>query len=164
MSKYGAFSGPYFSAFRLDTERYEVPLRIQSKCRKIRTRENSVFDHFSRSVIYFLSLLFPWLLCACSQVALQEIFCKLQKKSTFNFSLEKARHKCFPVNLMKFLWRYHLVRMRIKGVKNISFKEKFVDVFISTFSSKIFLSTNCYSYATRNIHEKSTQHDNLFNK
>ena len=28
------FSGPYFSAFRLNTERYKVFLRIQSKCRK----------------------------------------------------------------------------------------------------------------------------------
>ena len=30
MSKYGVFSGPYFPAFRLNTERYGVPLRIQS--------------------------------------------------------------------------------------------------------------------------------------
>ena len=31
-------------------ERYEVSLRIQSECGKIRTRNNSVFGHFSRSV------------------------------------------------------------------------------------------------------------------
>ena len=31
-------SGPYFPVFGLITERYEVSLRIQSKCRKIRTR------------------------------------------------------------------------------------------------------------------------------
>ena len=39
MSKYGVFSGPYFPAFGLNTERYFVSLRIQSECRKIRTRK-----------------------------------------------------------------------------------------------------------------------------
>ena len=34
-----SFSGPYFSAFGLNTERYEVSLCIQSKCGKIRTRK-----------------------------------------------------------------------------------------------------------------------------
>ena len=48
MSKYGVFSGPYFPAFRLNTERYELSLRIQSECRKIRTRKNSLFGHLSR--------------------------------------------------------------------------------------------------------------------
>ena len=49
VSKYEVFSGPYFPAFGLITERYEVSLRIQSECRKIQTRKNSVFGHFSRS-------------------------------------------------------------------------------------------------------------------
>ena len=43
------FSGPYFPAFGLKTERYSVSLRIQSECRKIRTRKNSVSGHFSSS-------------------------------------------------------------------------------------------------------------------
>ena len=43
------FSGPYFPAFGLNTERYEVCLHIQSKCGKIWTRKNSVFGFFSRS-------------------------------------------------------------------------------------------------------------------
>ena len=50
VSKYGVFSCPYFPAFELNTERYFVSLRIQSECGKIRTRKNSVFGHFSRSV------------------------------------------------------------------------------------------------------------------
>ena len=50
MSKYEVFSGPYFPAFGLNTEKYEVSLRIQSKCGKIQTRNNSVFGHFSRSL------------------------------------------------------------------------------------------------------------------
>ena len=48
VSKYGVFSGLYFPTFGLNTERYSVSLRIQSECRKIRTRKNSVSGHFSR--------------------------------------------------------------------------------------------------------------------
>ena len=40
------FSGPYFPTFRLNTERYSVSLRIQSKCRKIRTRITPNTDTF----------------------------------------------------------------------------------------------------------------------
>ena len=43
VSKFGVFSGPYFPAFRLNTERYSVSLRIQSECWKIQIRKNSVF-------------------------------------------------------------------------------------------------------------------------
>ena len=50
-SKYCLFSGPYFPAFGLNTERYSVNLRIQPECRKIRTRKSSIFRHFSRSDI-----------------------------------------------------------------------------------------------------------------
>ena len=52
MSKYRVFSDPYFHAFGLNMERYEVSLRIQFECGKIRTRKNSVFGHFSHSVSY----------------------------------------------------------------------------------------------------------------
>ena len=59
VSKYGVFSGPQFPAFRLNTERYGVSLRIQSECEKIWTRKNSVFGHFSRIVC----LLFFFFFC-----------------------------------------------------------------------------------------------------
>ena len=52
VSKYGVFSGPYFPAFGLNTEIYGLDLLIQFECRKIRTRNKSVFGHFSRSVYY----------------------------------------------------------------------------------------------------------------
>ena len=52
VSKYGVFSGLYLPAFTLNTEKWEVSLRIQSECGKIRTRKNFVFGHFSRSVRY----------------------------------------------------------------------------------------------------------------
>ena len=49
MFKYVVISGPYFPAFELNTERYEVSLRIQSESGKIQSRNNSVFGHFLRS-------------------------------------------------------------------------------------------------------------------
>ena len=49
VSKYGVFSGQYFPVFRLNTEIYSVNLRIQSKYRKIRTIEISIFGHFLHS-------------------------------------------------------------------------------------------------------------------
>ena len=63
VSKYGEISGPYCPAFGLNKERYEVSLRIQSECGKIRTRKYSVFGHSSRSgsviLTHFMSL-FPF--------------------------------------------------------------------------------------------------------
>ena len=46
VSKYGVISGPYFAVFGLNTEIYSVNLLIQSECRKIWSRNNSVFGHF----------------------------------------------------------------------------------------------------------------------
>ena len=37
--KYGVFSGPFFPAFGLNTERYGVSLRIQSECGEIWIRK-----------------------------------------------------------------------------------------------------------------------------
>ena len=54
MSKYGVFSGPYFHVFGLNTEIYSADLRIQSKYGKIRTRKNSAFRYFLRSVSYLV--------------------------------------------------------------------------------------------------------------
>ena len=41
-----SYSGPYFPAFGLNTERYEVSLFSQSKCGKIRTRITPNKDNF----------------------------------------------------------------------------------------------------------------------
>ena len=49
MSKYGVISGPYFPDFGLNTAIYKVNFRIQFEYRKIRTRNNSVFGHYSHS-------------------------------------------------------------------------------------------------------------------
>ena len=47
------FSGPYFPAFGLNTERSEVSPRIQSKCGKKTDLKNTEYGHFSRSVLTF---------------------------------------------------------------------------------------------------------------
>ena len=41
-----SYSGPHFPAFGLNTERYGVSLRVQSKCGKIRTRVTANVDTF----------------------------------------------------------------------------------------------------------------------
>ena len=41
-----SFFGPYFPSFWLNTERYGVSLRIQSECRKMRTRKTPNTDTF----------------------------------------------------------------------------------------------------------------------
>ena len=49
-SKYKVFSGPHFPVFGLNMDIYRVNLCIESEYRKIRTRKNSVYGHFSCSV------------------------------------------------------------------------------------------------------------------
>ena len=41
-----SYSGPYFPAFGLNTERYSISLRIQSECGKMRTRITPNTDTF----------------------------------------------------------------------------------------------------------------------
>ena len=47
-----SFTGSYFPAFGLDTERYGISFRIQSECRKIQTKEtpNMNFFHVVREI------------------------------------------------------------------------------------------------------------------
>ena len=42
-----SFSGPCFRAFGLHTEKFEVSLRLQSKCEKIKTRKTPYTDNFN---------------------------------------------------------------------------------------------------------------------
>ena len=44
--RFRSYSGPYFLAFGLNTERYSVSLRIHSECGKLRTRTTSNTDTF----------------------------------------------------------------------------------------------------------------------
>ena len=56
--KYGAFSGPYFPAFVLNTEIYGVNICVQSECGKILTRKNSLVVHFTRIGFFWENLCF----------------------------------------------------------------------------------------------------------
>ena len=47
----------FWSAFYSIKTEYSVPLRIQSESGKIRTRKNSVFEHFSRSFFFQLIMM-----------------------------------------------------------------------------------------------------------
>ena len=47
-----SYSGPYFPAFGLNTERYGLSLRIQSECSKIRTRLTLNTDTFLAVRVY----------------------------------------------------------------------------------------------------------------
>ena len=76
-NKKWAFSGRYFSVFGLNTEIYSVNLPIQSDNKKIRTRNNSIFGHFS----HFSNLS----LC---------------------FSKEKWKYCCFPQKRKRFYHRW----------------------------------------------------------
>ena len=58
MTLFWSFSGPYFLAFGLNTERYGVSLRIQSEWGKMGTRKTPNTDTFSRSLTnYYLFLI-----------------------------------------------------------------------------------------------------------
>ena len=55
-----SFSSPYFPAFRLHTERYEVSVRSQSECGQIRTRKTPNTDTFQAVVIIQFFLQFDF--------------------------------------------------------------------------------------------------------
>ena len=52
-----SYSGPYFAAFGLNTERYSVSLRIQSEYGEIRTKITPNTDTFY--AVYVLRKIFP---------------------------------------------------------------------------------------------------------
>ena len=53
---YQSFSGPHFPVFGLNTETYPLNLRIQSECRKMRTRISPNTNTFYKVFSYFVSL------------------------------------------------------------------------------------------------------------
>ena len=92
----------------MNTEVYGVNLRIQAEYRKIRTRKNSVFGHFSRSVcnssICKLALLtYLPLTEAATGVLCQSLFFDKVAGRPATLLQKRLRHRCFPVNFVKFL-------------------------------------------------------------
>ena len=75
-----SFSGPYFPAFGLNTGRYVVSLRIQSKCRKIRTRKTPNMDTFHAvywQALLLTSMLFFSISTHHRNIKTSRIFCKV---------------------------------------------------------------------------------------
>ena len=94
VSKYRVFSGPYFPVFRLKTEIYSVNLRIQSECRKIRIRKDSVFGHISRGDLV--------LTLSC-----RKIFSRIITSVSLKLSFDVAnRAKAIPLYLFKNDYQY----------------------------------------------------------
>ena len=94
VSKYRVFSGPYFPVFRLNTEIYSVNLRIQSECRKIRIRKDSVFGHISRGDLV--------LTLSC-----RKIFSRIITSVSLKLSFDVAnRAKAIPLYLFKNDYQY----------------------------------------------------------
>ena len=108
-SKHGVFSGPYFRIFGLNAEVYSVNLCIQSEYKKIRTRKNSVFGHFSRSV-WKQSLQsfqkFSFFILPSAKIQLLRKFffaCLFSFRTRFCCLLHAFRSSCFPLLFALFL-------------------------------------------------------------
>ena len=131
MSKCGVFSGPYFPAFGLNMNRYEVSLRIQYECGKIRTRKNSVFGHFSE-VFCWKSILKICSKFTCKHPCRSAISIKLQSTSAWvlsckfavyfqnTFSKEHPWTAASENNILNLYFMNWLYEERIKGERNKS--------------------------------------------
>ena len=94
VSKYRVFFFLYFPVFRLNTEIYSVNLRIQSECRKIRIRKDSVFGHISRGDLV--------LTLSC-----RKIFSRIITFVSLKLSFDVAnRAKAIPLYLFKNDYQY----------------------------------------------------------
>ena len=113
MSKYGVISGSYFPIFGLNME-------IQFEYRKIRTRNNSVVGHFSRSHRYcvtFMNNRFRRFRVDNALTAIDAIkkwrrsfkyYCSVLYQFTIclcsaTLLKRRLRYRCFSVNFEKFL-------------------------------------------------------------
>ena len=93
--RFWSFSGSNFPAFGLNREIYSVSLRIQSECRKIRTRKTPNTDT-SHTVSLRLSNKF---FLQTKQVTEEFTWrCSIKKVSACNFFKKRLQYRCF------FLW------------------------------------------------------------
>ena len=117
VSKYGVFSGPYFPPFGLNTVRYSVSLRFQSKCGKIWTRKKfRIWILFTQYNFGFWGK--SWLNFTQNRSSHQR--CSIKEGVVRNFAEFTEKHlwqsfyfnkvaglrlhlTCFPVNFAKFL-------------------------------------------------------------
>ena len=121
-----SYSGPHFPVFRLNTKRYGVSLRIQSKCGKNADQNNSEFEHFlhcgNNQKKFCLNIKIGVLSCNASVLFAEAAYRGvLQKKFTekkicaevvfllmklqdqgSNFIKKETSNRCFPVKFSNF--------------------------------------------------------------
>ena len=104
VSRYGVFSGPRFPTSGMNTNRYFVSLRIQSKCGKIRTGKNSAFGYFSRSSYR------PASKCV-------KIKTNMPSETLLGFTEEEEIHKCSSMTEQSFA---HFLRFRFSATEAVA--------------------------------------------
>ena len=111
-----SFSGPYFLAFELNTVRYSVSLRIQSKCGKILTRKTPNTDTFHVvSIAQKIKFSIKHFFSKCDQIRrklwIMRIWSHLLLADFVAFTEEILNGKIYllcidPTNIKKHIFRY----------------------------------------------------------
>ena len=115
-----SYSGQYFPAFGLNTERYYVSLRIQSKCGKIRTRITPNTDSFYGVVnCYFFN--------DTRNLKAEFRWGKIILLYYFNFLISIAFYMIFQLQSYKFIgltWSPQILYISFLMIENKSLKVK----------------------------------------
>ena len=130
VSKYVVISGSYFPVFGLNTEIYFVNLRIQAEYRKILTRNNYIFGHFSRSVFYaYFFIHIPTMfkdcvryICASLFLSLNESTCQTMR-NVFYFTSKALFFSRENQTLQFYIFKFHDVIKFLSIIKEIHFTE-----------------------------------------
>ena len=98
VSVFGVFSGPYFTTFRLNAERYSVSLLTQSECGKIQTRKAPNMDIFHAmfkiKILWFEKLTLTGIPDIRGSISLSTIFFWCNSEC-WSFWAEGSLHKTF---------------------------------------------------------------------
>ena len=111
------YSGPHFPAFGLSTERYGVSLRIQSECRKMRTRitlDTNTSHAINVTLIYVQSTV-TWLFLFCSRSSQINSFSGYWLKFLSCYYVPRVSSRISSVFLHQ---RYTLAKLPYRQVTN----------------------------------------------
>ena len=89
-----SYSGPYFPAFGLNTERYGVSFRIQSKCEKIRTLYAVQFS-FTDHIAYIVTWKFVLFACFTNYQCIRKAQCIILIINLSIYAMNKANNADF---------------------------------------------------------------------
>ena len=135
-----SFSGPHFSAFGLNTGRYEVSLRIQYKCRKIGTRITPKSVTFHAVKVAWLALSISWL--KVSEYPFKQNKNMLKKKAVllytyfYNISLNVLRPTFANICNLPFLQFPNIGKIRVK----VGPKTRYFSSFMSSCTTELQFS------------------------